>query len=399
MKWLLFIAVLLGLVVAALVLTDQTSSWATVRLTWGETSFATNFAVVLLGGVVLLIVLHLIGALLRLPARLMQAWRDRRFIGQRKAFTQGVSLYLQGRREQARKHLLRAAQARAGGGSFAPTAGLLAAHCALQDGQFGETRAALAALAALATLQAVRHKNEDDDFCAALIEAEMQLETGQTEKAAGRLEELRGRQPDNCKVAELLARACAKLGDWDMLAESLPQLRKLHANRPDRLHAVEVPAERQRLQRAAERADADALRRRWRGLGETVKPALLADYARMLARVGAPKEAEQLLREAVESRWDEDCIVAYGDIEGDVDARLKSAERWLASRPENPALLLCLGKLYRQAGLWDQARDCLKKSFFLAPSVEACRELAVVFERIGEGTAVPPVQDKPAHQA
>ena len=396
MKWLLFIAVVLGLIAAALIFADHQTTWATVRFTWGDTSFATNFVVVLLAGVALLIVLRLIGALLGLPVRLVQVWRDRRLISRRQAFAQGVSLYLQGRREQARKRLLRAAQAH--GGHFAPTAALLAAYCALRDGQFRETRAAL---------QTVHQKNEDDGFCAALIEAEMQLESGQVEQAAKRLAELRRRQPDNHKVAELLARACARLGDWDALVESLPQLRRLHANRPDRLHAVEASVEKQRLQRVADRADQDELRRRWRKLGGTVKPALLADYARMLARVGAPKEAEQLLREAIEAKWDEDDIVAYGDIGGDVggdveggvDERLQHAERWLASKPENPALLLCLGKIYRQAGLWDQARHCLKKSLILAPSAEVCRELAVVFERIGEGGPSLAAQDKPAHQA
>ncbi len=372
MKPLIFAVLVIGLLAAALALVGP-AQWAGVTLAFGDVNLTTNFAVLILALIGLFIVLRLLGALLGLPSRLVRAGRTRRLGQLREEFEQGIAFYLQGRWRQAHKCFLRAARAPA----LAHSASLLAACCAVQDNAFKEARAAL---------QTAREVNVKDDFCSLLIQSEVLFKSGQARQAAEHLDKLRRRQPDNRKVTDLLMQACTAVGEWEMLAESLPQLRKLYAHAPDKLRAVEIPIARKRLHQAAERMDENALERCWRETGAAARPALLTTYAQMLVKVGARKTAERVLREAIESNWDEDCVAYYGGLEsGDIDERLKHAERWLKSRPKDPALLLCLGKLYRQVELWDQAKHYLKASFSLAPKPETFRELSSVVDYVGGG--------------
>ena len=371
MKRWVFAVVLIGLLAAALVFSDR-MEWAGVTVHFGDMRFAANLAVFILALIGVLIVMRFVGTLLGLPKRLMQIGRERRLAHWREEFERGVSLYLQGQWERAYKHFLQATQ----DVTLAYAANLLAARCAIQERLFDEARSAL---------QAAREINIEDDFGPLLIQSEVLLESGRVDQAVEHLQQLHRRRPDNRKVVDLLIRACETTGDWKSLADSLSQLRKLYVRQPERLYEVSVAASRELLQQAAAHADRGALEKQWREVDAVVKPTLLATYAKMLAGVGAYQNAEKLLREAIEARWDEGCMVYYGDMEGgNVDERLRHAERWLKSRPKDPALLLCLGKLYRQAELWDQARHYLKASFSLAPKAETFRELTSVFDYVGE---------------
>ncbi len=371
-KWLALTGLLVVLFIAALLFIDQ-APWATVAITFGERNYTTSFAVFVLAAIGVFMALRLFGALFGLPSRLIRAGRARRLEHLREEFEQGIALYLRGQWGRARKCFRRAAQ----DATLAHSANLLTVRCAAEDNDLDEARAAL---------QEAREVNMKDDFCALLIQSEVLLKAGQPEQAAEHLGKLRRRRPDNRRIVDLLMQACEATGDWSVLMDAMPQVRKLYARQPDKLRAVEIPVARRLLQRAAGRMDVNMLERQWHAIDAAVKPALLAAYAEMLVSVGARETAERVLREAIESRWDEDCMVCYGSIEGgDIDGRLKHAERWLKSRPKDPALLLCLGKLYRQAELWDQARHYLKASFSLAPKPETFRELVFVFDYVSEG--------------
>ena len=372
MKWLVFMVAVVALLVVALALTNPTQ-WGTVTFAFGDTTYQVNaidFALALIG---LFIALRLLGALFNLPWRIIRTSRARRLERLRREFEESVALYLQGQWQTAHKRLLRVAQEPA----LAHTANLLAAHCAIKDNRFEAARAAL---------QAAREADIRDDFYVPLTQSEILLKSGQPEQAAEHLDKLRHRQPDNRKIVDLLMQACATMDDWGMLTDSLPQLRKLYARQPDKLRAIELPVARKLLQQTAESMNEKALKQQWHHTAATVRPALLTFYVQMLVKVGAEKTAEFVLREAIESRWDEDCMMYYGDMKTDnVDERLAHAERWLKSRPKDPALLLCLGKLYCQAALWDQARHYLKTGLSLDPKPEVFRELISTFDYVGGG--------------
>ena len=64
--------------------------------------------------------------------------------------------------------------------------------------------------------------------------------------------------------------------------------------------------------------------------------------------------------------------------------RLKQAERWQKEHPNDPSLMLCLGRLSLLNNLWGQARDYFEASHRAHPSAEACAELARLLFSLGE---------------
>ena len=367
MKKLGLVILLVGLLILALILTEQ-QQWARVSIAFGDARSSTNFAVLILVVIGVFIGLRLLAALVSLPARLIQAKRKRRITRLRESFEQGMSLYLQGRWEQAQKDFLKAAQ----DASLTHVANLLAARCAMEDSLFDKART---------SLQVAREANIKDDFCVLLAQSEMLIKLGQVEQAIEHLNTLRQRQPDNRKIVNLLIQSCEILGDWEILADSLPKLRKLYASQPDKLRAIEVPIARVLLQQSVRRAGKSALEKQWREIDSAIKPQLFVTYAKLLVQLGAYQDAERVLREAIESHWGKDCLVYYGDMEGDsINQRIQHAERWLKTNPNDPSLLLCLGKLYRQLEAWDRAKYYLRRSFSIAPQQEDCKELLSVLD-------------------
>jgi HemY protein len=95
--------------------------------------------------------------------------------------------------------------------------------------------------------------------------------------------------------------------------------------------------------------------------------------------------AESLLREAINREWNDELIDLYGRVRSDdVSRQLEFAERWLESQPDNPSLLLTVGRLSLYNELWGKARSYLETSVKRRPTLQAYRELAVLMERLGE---------------
>ena len=63
---------------------------------------------------------------------------------------------------------------------------------------------------------------------------------------------------------------------------------------------------------------------------------------------------------------------------------MQTAEGWLKTHPEDPSLLLTLGRLSLQNRLWGKARDYLEASLRLQRNPEACAELARLLAGLGE---------------
>ena len=112
---------------------------------------------------------------------------------------------------------------------------------------------------------------------------------------------------------------------------------------------------------------------------------LLLAYARQLRALGAQEEAEEVLRKALKQGYDERLVRLYGQLRGRDPARqLQTAEALLKQHPQAPQLLLALGRLSLQNGLWGKAREYFEISLEFARSPEACAELARLLASQGE---------------
>ena len=81
----------------------------------------------------------------------------------------------------------------------------------------------------------------------------------------------------------------------------------------------------------------------------------------MLLNSNHPQAARGLLQQVLSKQWQPALVRAYGEISA--GARLETAieqlRSWLKKKPQDPELLLALGRLLRVSGQHTQSHKCL----------------------------------------
>jgi HemY protein len=368
-------------VAAALVIFAAQEENSRVLFIYGPWTAETSLAWVLLLDLFLIVVLYVaIRTLVRiftLPGRI-RGWKGRRGARRaRRALTQGLVELSEGNWKVAEKSLMRHVQR-----SDTPLLNYLAAAKAAQQQGAHERRDRYLKLAHQSTPSA--------DVAVGLTQAELQLSHEQLEQALATLQHLQSIAPHHAYVLKLLKDLYLRLEDWSQLQRLLPELGKRKVIDGEDLRALETLVYRKILERAELDPDPERLVLIWGGIPKKVRKEgeLIADYARRLMDRERGELAEPLLRESLQQQWDEQLVELYGRVEGEDNAKqLSAAETWLKKRPENPALLLALGRLSLRGQLWGKARSYLEASIGAIPSAEAYRELAQLLERLGEKEA------------
>lgn len=108
-------------------------------------------------------------------------------------------------------------------------------------------------------------------------------------------------------------------------------------------------------------------------------------YIQLLCSLNAPQEAEKLLKKAIDNNYCPELIYLYGQVKGDnIDKQINRAEHWLNTHPNDPVLLLTLGKLCQRNQLWGKAKEYLEKSIQLKHTPESYFELAGYYAGRGD---------------
>ncbi len=144
---------------------------------------------------------------------------------------------------------------------------------------------------------------------------------------------------------------------------------------------------RRRVSRCDALPICQSLERAWQQLtsAQRHEPQLVLAYAEQLRQVGAQGEAEQVLRSALKRQYESHLARLYGLVRGDDPLRqLQTAEGWLKDHPQDPSLLLTLGRLSQQNRLWGKARDYFESSLRMQRNPETCAELARLLAGLGE---------------
>lgn len=223
-----------------------------------------------------------------------------------------------------------------------------------------------------------------NDPAVALTRAEMLMADGDVETAAAVLEMLRETQPRHRRALQLLAQCYEALGRWEALGKLLPALRRV----PEADHRE---LERRALRgRCAAAGDARALEAAWSAMPRRARsdPAVVAAWASRALALGEDGLVAQRLPALLRRRWDPELVRLFGRAEHPQATRaLKTAQAWLKKHPDDPALLLALGRLCRQAGLSGKARHYLERALAREATAEAYRELAQLLEAEGDTAA------------
>jgi HemY protein len=372
---------LLVLAVAAAVVSVPPEDNGYVLLSYGPWTVETSLVLFLILNLILFVVLYLaIRTLIRIwtMPRRIRGWKERRGARRaRRTLTQGLVELSEGSWKAAEKNLMRHVQR-----SDTPLLNYLAAAKAAQQQGAHERRNRYLKLAHRSTPSA--------DIAVGLTQAELQLAHEQLEQALATLRHLQGMAPHHGYVLKLLKDLYLQLQDWTQLQRLLPELRKRKVIDAEELRALETLVYRKILERADNDPDPERLVLVWGGIPKGVRKEgeLIADYARRLMDTDRGELAEPLLRESLQQNWDGQLAELYGLVEGkDIAKQLAVAESWLTKRPENPVLLLALGRLSLRGKLWGKARSYLEASIGAIPSAEAYRELGQLLERLGENEA------------
>lgn len=114
-------------------------------------------------------------------------------------------------------------------------------------------------------------------------------------------------------------------------------------------------------------------------------PAVIDAYARKAASYGLMLPAMDEVESALRREWSPQLVETYGLLAGDdLDARMRRAEGWLDTHPNDASLLLTLGRMSVRLGLWTKARPYLERSLALIPSAGAWEALGDNYAGLGD---------------
>jgi HemY protein len=298
------------------------------------------------------------------------------------AIEQGQIDLVEGRWASAQRHLQRAAEAEP-----QPLLYYLgAARAANEQGRYDESDT---------LLEQALVRQPQAELAIALSHAQLQQDRGDTDGALVTLQAMNERHRHNPQILRQLQRLHQQRGEWSALIKMMPELRKDKVLPPQELAELERRAWGENLSLAAyheqegelESGGLPALDNAWNSLSSAQRqePQLVLAYAEQLRRLGAEAQAEEALRVALKREYSSHLARLYGLVRGVDPARqLQTAEAWLKSHPEDPSLLLTLGRLCLQSSLWGKARDYLESSLRMQRNPETCAELARLLAQLGE---------------
>ncbi len=311
-----------------------------------------------------LLLLWILWQLLTAPFRV---WRRRQRKQARARLIEGLDALHGGHWQRAEKLLERAGE----DDEVGAIARAAAARAAYARGDEAAVRQHLAALAA------------KDAAAHAIARAEIALADRQPHEAIAALTEPAA-QPLPPRGLALHAEALAAAGRAGEAYGLLGALKQQQALSPAAHAALESKLAAQAMREAT---DANVLAERWETLPKPLRSdaAVVAAYAERAAALRWDEAAARSIEQALDARWDESLAALYGRLPiGKADSRRASAQRWLATHPDSPALLLTLAQLSRQQGQWPQAQEFLRRALNAGAGAEAWEELGHGFAAAGD---------------
>ncbi|WP_431024909.1 heme biosynthesis HemY N-terminal domain-containing protein [Halomonas sp. H5] len=344
----------------------------------GDTSVQTSFWFGLVLLLAAFLVLHFalrVLVRLRRPVSRLKLWNSRtRNRNAMKRTVRGLVALAEGRWKKAEKSLVKAAE-----DSSTPLVNYLSAALAAHyQGNFEQ---------ADTLLKRAHLSTEGADTAVGMMQAQLMLDRQQYEEALATLTRLDKQLPNHPQVLKQLKQAYLSVSDWDGLRRLMPRLAAQQLIAEEERHELEKRAYRELLSQAARHPeDVERVRNLWADMPDSLRGDvdLVVLYAEALVRGKQEGIAERLLRHSLKVCWDPRLVLRYGLLSVDPARQLVYAEKWLQERPNDPDLLLTLGRLSLRNAYWGKAQEYFEASQRQRPSGVVCAELARLYANLGE---------------
>jgi HemY protein len=346
----------------------------------GDTSYQTSFW---FGLVLLLAAFMLIHFGLRVLSRLtrpvtrFKVWnsRSRNRTAMRRT-VRGLVALAEGRWKRAEKSLVKAAD-----DSSTPLVNYLSAALAAHyQGRYEQ---------ADTLLKRAHLSTEGADTAVGLMQAQLMLDRQQYEEALATLTRLDQHLPNHPQVLKQLKQAYLSVSDWDGLRRLMPRLGAQQLISQEEREVLEHQAYRELILQESRRVDQEGIekvRNLWADMPDHLRANtdLIVLYVEVLVRGNEQGIAERLLRHSLKEHWDSRLILRYGMLDVEPDRQLATGEKWLQERPNDPDLLLTLGRLSLRNAYWEKAKEYFEASQRQRPSGVVCAELARLYANLGD---------------
>ena len=369
MRTLLWVVAIAALAVGLTLAASHNTGYVLLALPPYRVELSLNLLLVLLasGFAIGYALVRAVSALLRLPRQVREYRVARRREKARATLVEALHEYFAGRYGRAEK----AASASLELNEHPGLAAVLAARAAHELRAY-ERRDAYLAQAAAASHGEPAH---------VVTEAELLLEEHRHQEALNVLRRLPRRHTAALRL-ELKAQQQAR--NWEQVLALTEDLRKRNALDPTQAEQLRRYALAEHLKRKA--LDARALEEAWDRIPSSDRAdrrvALAA--ARSFIALGGCDRAHGIIEQAVAANWDSELVGLYAECEGgDTVRRIERAEAWLQTHPGDAVLLLTLGRLCFEQGLWGKAQSYLEASIAVEPTYSAHLALARLQEKLG----------------
>lgn len=338
-----------------------------------ESSFVLFAAFILISFLVLYAAFRLLIATGLLPKRLTRWNKQHGVEVGRKQLAKGMMKLNLGQWHEAEQLLIKSSKHQ----ELAPLAYLAAARAA--QGQGIDARRD-------GYIQKAQQSMPKDALALTLGQAQIQADFGHADQAIQTLKRLPSNQLKSTPTLKLLTKLYLDTQDWPALVQLLPQI-KQHKVMPEfKYYETEHQAYAGMIKHVAQHKDASALWELWHKMPKEVrqKEDVIADFAIAMINFGKADDVEEILYSRLNKHWSDSLVYVYGLLDGDTEVDLARARNWLKKHPDNPVLLLTLGRLAMRAHQWEPARDYLQKSLQITPNAETYQELGNLLAFLNE---------------
>jgi HemY protein len=315
--------------------------------------------------------LRLALAAVRLPATVRRFRAERGQAKGRSAMMEALTAYFEGRYAAAEQAAAQAMEL----GEPSGINPIIAARSAHELREFGKRDAYLAA---------AQGKTVGEATMRLMAAAKFSLDQHEPRAALDALQELRDAGVRNHAGAlHLELKAQQQAGNWDAVLGTISGLEKREAI--DAATALHMRQQAWMEKIRAQSHDARGMQSVWQAIPAGIRRSskVAAAGARAFLALGDCASAQQIVTDSLEAQWDSGLVMLYGDcVEGGMVRQIEQAERWLIQHPQDAGLLLALGKLCLQQGLWGKAQSYLDASISVNPTRAAYTALGQLAEKL-----------------